>query len=163
MVVVVCAAATSGPDALSRSSVRHTDTVDSTCLHVPSLELVVAGDTVYNGTHPYLAETNEQTRLEWIAALDKIETLKGDTVIAAHKVPEGDNSPRHIEATRKSIRDFNRADGETRTAEELYQRMLRLYPDHVNPGSLWAAAHAAKKSFTEAKVAQPVENRTCSR
>jgi hypothetical protein len=92
------------------------------------LELVVAGDTVYNGTHPYLAETNEQTRLEWIAALDKIETLKGDTVIAAHKVPEGDDSPRHIEATRKSIRDFNRADGETRTAEELYQRMLRSIP-----------------------------------
>src|SRR5262245_11880529 len=44
----------------------HTDTVDSTCLHVPSLGLVVAGDAVYDGIHPYLAETNPETRLEWM-------------------------------------------------------------------------------------------------
>lgn len=123
----------------------HTDTTDSTCLHVPSVGLVVAGDAVYNGTHPYLAETTAQTRLEWIAALDKIEALKPTTVIAAHKVPDGDDSPRNIDATRKYIRDFNRLNEDTNTAEELYERMLQLYPDRVNPGSLWGAAHAAKK------------------
>jgi hypothetical protein len=66
----------------------HTDTADSTCLHVPSLGLVAAGDAVHNGIHPYHAETSAQTRL----------------------------------------------DEETHTAEELYDRMLRLYPDRVNPG-----------------------------
>ena len=124
----------------------HTDTADSTCLHVPSVGLVVAGDAVYNGIHPYLAETNAQTRLEWIAALDKIEGLKPTTVIAGHKVPEGDDSPRHIDATRKYIRDFDRLNEEASSAEDLYERMLRLYPDRVNPGSLWGAAHAAKGS-----------------
>jgi len=123
----------------------HTDTADSTCLHVPSVGLVVAGDAVYNGTHPYLAETTAQTRLEWIAALDKIEALKPTTVIAAHKIPDGDDSPRHIDATRQYIRDFNRLNDETKTAQELYERMLQLYPDRVNPGSLWSAAHAAKR------------------
>ena len=123
----------------------HTDTADSTCLHVPSLGLVAAGDAVYNGIHPYLAETSAQTRLEWIAALDKIEALKPTTVIAGHKVPDGDDGPRHIEATRKYIRDFNRANEETHTAEELYDRMLHLYPDRINPGSLWGAAHATKR------------------
>jgi hypothetical protein len=50
----------------------NTDTADTTCLHVPSIELV---DAVYNGIHPYLAETDKRTRLEWIAALDQIESL----------------------------------------------------------------------------------------
>ena len=129
----------------------HTDTTDSTCLHVPSLDLVVAGDAVYNGIHPYLAETDEQKRLEWIAALDTIETLNASTVIAAHKVSNADDSPRHIEATRRYIRDFNRVNGETDSAEQFYERMLRLYPDRANPGSLWAAVHAAKKSLTGAQ------------
>ena len=40
-----------------------TDTADSTSLHVPSLGLVVAGDVVYNGIHPYLGETDAQSRL----------------------------------------------------------------------------------------------------
>jgi glyoxylase-like metal-dependent hydrolase (beta-lactamase superfamily II) len=124
----------------------HTDTADTTCLHVPSIGLVVAGDAVYNGIHPYLAESNAQTRREWIAALDTIEGLRPTTVIAGHKVPDGDDSPRHVAATRDYIQDFDRLNAETRTAQELYERMLRLHPDRVNPGSLWGAAHAAKAS-----------------
>jgi len=54
----------------------HTDTDNTTCLHVPSTGLVVAGDAAYNGVHLYLAESNPQTRREWIAALDTIEALK---------------------------------------------------------------------------------------
>lgn len=45
----------------------------------------------------------------------------------------------------KYFRDFNRLNEGTKTAAELYQRMLQLYPDGVNPGSLWGAAHAAKR------------------
>ena len=112
----------------------HTDTADSTCLHVPSLGLVVAGDAVYDGIHPYLAETTAETRLEWIAALDKIEALRPTTVIGGHKIPEGDDSPRHIEATRRYIRDFDRMNGQTKTAEELYERMLQLYPGSGQSG-----------------------------
>lgn len=122
----------------------HTDTAASTCLHVPSAGLVVAGDAVYNGIHPYLAETTAQTRREWIEALNTIEGLRPTTVIAGHKVPDAEDSPTHVEATRRYIRDFDRVNGETTTAQELYERMLQLYPDRVNPGSLWGAAHAVK-------------------
>src|SRR6201985_3896115 len=37
----------------------HTDTVHSTALYVPSIGLVVSGDAVYNNTHPYLAECDD--------------------------------------------------------------------------------------------------------
>jgi hypothetical protein len=55
--------------------VGHTDTDYTTCLHAPSVGLVVAGDVAYNDVHLYLAESNEQTRREWISALDTIESL----------------------------------------------------------------------------------------
>ena len=124
--------------------VGHTDTDDTTCLHVPSIGLVLAGDAVYNGIHPFLSESNRQTRLEWITALDKIDALKPSAVVAGHKIPTNDDSPRNVEATRQYIRDFIRLNDATKTARELYDRMLELYPDRANPGSLWSAAAVAK-------------------
>jgi len=121
-----------------------TDTDNSTSLYVPSIGLVVAGDAVYNGIHPYMAETSEQSRLNWIAALERIEALKPRAVVAGHKNPENSDSPQHIAATQQYIRDFNRLNHETTTPRELYDKMLSLYPDRVNPGSLWGSAKAAK-------------------
>jgi hypothetical protein len=62
--------------------VGHSDTDDTTCLHVPSIGLVVAGDVAYNDVHLYLAESNAHTRREWIAALDTIEALHPQAVQA---------------------------------------------------------------------------------
>jgi glyoxylase-like metal-dependent hydrolase (beta-lactamase superfamily II) len=131
-------------DDLVAVEVGHTDTEHTTCLHVPSVGLVVAGDAAYNDVHLYLAESNAQTRKQWIAALDKIETLKPCAVIAGHKKAEKDDSPRIIEETRQYIRDFERLAEMTTTARELYDSMLELYPDRANPGSLWGSTRAVK-------------------
>lgn len=123
----------------------HTDTDYTTCLNVPSIGLVVAGDAAYNDVHLYLAESNAQTRREWIAALDKIESLNPRAVVATHKRPENDDDPGIIEQTRQYIRDFDRLAETTTTAQELYDKMLELYPNRVNPGwALWSSARAVK-------------------
>jgi len=122
-----------------------TDTAHSTCLHVPSIGLIVGGDAVYNGIHPYLAETDKQSRLEWISTLDKLEGLKPRAVVAGHKIPENSDDPRIIGETRQYIRDFIALDEATTTARQLYDAMAKLYPDRANPGSLWGAANTAKK------------------
>jgi glyoxylase-like metal-dependent hydrolase (beta-lactamase superfamily II) len=123
----------------------HTDTGYTTCLNVPSIGLVVAGDAAYNDVHLYLVESNAQTRREWISALDKIELLNPRAVVATHKRPENDDNPRIIEQTRQYIRDFDRLVGMTTTAQELYDKMLELYPNRVNPGwALWSSARAVK-------------------
>jgi glyoxylase-like metal-dependent hydrolase (beta-lactamase superfamily II) len=122
----------------------HTDTDDSTCLYVPSIGLVVAGDAVYNGIHLFQSETNSTNRRQWIAALDTIDGLHPRAVIAGHKVPTNDDDPRTIEETRTYLRDFIRLDEQTTSARELYDAMLVLHPDRANPGSLWGAATAAK-------------------
>src|SRR5882672_8607952 len=106
--------------------VGHTDTDHTTCLHVPSVGLVVAGDVAYNDDHLYLVESNAQTRREWVSALDTIEALKPRAVIAGHKKPENDDSPGIIEETRKYIHDFRRVAKTSTTARELYDKMLEL-------------------------------------
>jgi len=123
----------------------HTDTDHTTCLHVPSLGLVVAGDAAYNDVHLYLVESDGAKRQEWLAALDKIEALHPRAVVASHKRPENDDRPEVIEETRQYIRDFDRLVATTSSGQQLYEQMLKLYPNRVNPGwALWSSAHAAK-------------------
>jgi glyoxylase-like metal-dependent hydrolase (beta-lactamase superfamily II) len=144
------------PETLDRASIEleghhlvpiatgFTDSADSTSLHVPSIGLIVAGDVVYNGTHPFLAETSAQTRLDWIAALDNLEALEPRAVVAGHKIPDNDDDPADIAATRAYLRDFIRLNETTDTPRELFDAMIELHPDRANPGSLWGGAKAAK-------------------
>jgi len=122
-----------------------TDTAGTTCLHVPSIGLIVAGDAAYNGDHLHLSESpDQQKRQEWIAALDTMESLKPRAVVAGHKRVGNDDSPRIIEETRKYIRDFERLVMQTTTARELYDEMRRLDPDWINRGALWSSVLAVK-------------------
>jgi len=122
-----------------------TDTASTTCLHVPSIGLIVAGDAAYNGDHLHLSESpDQQKRQEWIAALDKMESLQPRAVVAGHKRVGNDDSPRIIGETRKYIHDFERLAMQATTARELYDEMLKLYPDWINRGALWSSVLAVK-------------------
>jgi glyoxylase-like metal-dependent hydrolase (beta-lactamase superfamily II) len=122
-----------------------TDTASTTCLHVPSIGLIVAGDAAYNGDHLHLSESpDRQKRKEWIAALDKMESLEPRAVVAGHKRVGNDDSPRIIGDTRKYIRDFERLAMQTTTARELYDEMVKLYPEWINRGALWTSVRAVR-------------------
>jgi glyoxylase-like metal-dependent hydrolase (beta-lactamase superfamily II) len=123
----------------------HTDTDDTTCLHVPDLGLVVAGDAVYNDVHLYLAESDPERRKAWISAIDRIDELEPRAVISGHKRAGRADDPQILEETRKYIRDFDRIDAAATTARELYDDMLDIYPDRMNPGVLWISARALKR------------------
>jgi glyoxylase-like metal-dependent hydrolase (beta-lactamase superfamily II) len=124
--------------------VGHTDTDQTTVLHVPDIGLVVAGDAAYNDVHLYLAESTPELRREWLAALDTIESLNPSAVVAGHKRPGRADDPQIVEETRRYIRDFDRIAANTGTAQELYEQVLALHPDRVNPGALWHSAEVAK-------------------
>jgi len=122
-----------------------TDTASTTCLHVPSIGLIVAGDAAYNGVHLHLSESpDQQKRQEWIAALDKMESLKPRAVIAGHKRVGNDDSPGILGETRKYISDFESLAMQTTTARDLYDQMLKLYPEWGNRGALWTSVRAVK-------------------
>src|ERR1700758_3626090 len=118
----------------------HTDTRNTTCLHVPSIGLIVAGDVAYNDVHIHLGESTADSRKEWIAALDMIESLKPCAVVAGHKRPGRPDAPTVVKETRQYIRDFDRIAARTQTTKELYDQMLAIYPDRVNSPVLWNSA-----------------------
>ena len=124
-----------------------TDSAGTTCLHVPSLELIAAGDSAYNGVHLHLSESpDQQKRQEWIAAVDKMESLQPRFVIAGHKnMALDDDGPRVLGQTRQYILDFEGLVTKTTSAKELYDRMLARYPEWLNRGALWNSASAAMK------------------
>ena len=65
-------------------------------------------------------------------------------VIAGHKRSGKADDPRIIEETRQYIRDFDKLAESSKTARELYDQMLKLYPDWLDPHVLWLGARAAK-------------------
>src|SRR6266850_3615554 len=115
--------------------------MDSARPSIPHSERLVIATRAENQS-----ECDEKARNEWLQALDRIESLHPKAVVAGHGVLDPDSSPRHIEETRRYIRDFNACMATTSTPLQLYERMLSLHPNRVNPGSLWAAARAAKPS-----------------
>ncbi|GAX55309.1 MBL fold metallo-hydrolase [Streptomyces olivochromogenes] len=122
----------------------HTDTDDTTCLHVPSIGLVVAGDAVYNDVHLYLAESPAEGRRAWLHALDTIAALEPEAVVAGHKNPDRPDDPKAIAETRRYIHDFEAVAERTTTTLDLYRGMLELHPGRVNQGALWGSARSAK-------------------
>ncbi|MEV4453019.1 MBL fold metallo-hydrolase [Streptomyces mirabilis] len=122
----------------------HTDTDDTTCLHVPSIGLVVAGDAVYNDVHLYLAESPAEGRRAWLDALDTIAALEPEAVVAGHKNPDRPDDPKTIAETRRYIQDFEAVAERTTTTLGLYRGMLELHPGRVNQGALWGSARSAK-------------------
>jgi glyoxylase-like metal-dependent hydrolase (beta-lactamase superfamily II) len=118
----------------------HSDTDDSTVLHVPSIGLVAAGDVVYNNVHQYLAETTDGGMQGWHDALDVVESLHPVNVVAGHKDRTRDDAPANIAETRTYLDDAARLLAAQPTRAEFFDRMLRQYPQRVNPYTVWLSA-----------------------
>jgi glyoxylase-like metal-dependent hydrolase (beta-lactamase superfamily II) len=117
--------------------VGHTDTDDTTVLHVPSLGLVVAGDAVYNGVHQYLVESGNGGIEKWKTGLDTVAALQPRAVVAGHKNPALDDDPKAIDETRSYLEDAARLSQTSHAALEFYNAMLERYPERLNPTALW--------------------------
>lgn len=109
-----------------------TDAVDSTSLHVPSIDLVVAGDVVYNRCHMFVAATIAESRDNWLEALDHLSALDPRTVVAGHKKPGAPDTPDAIAATKRYLTDFSSLTDSTSSDQELFDAMTDLYPDWVS-------------------------------
>jgi len=109
-----------------------TDAVDSTSRYVPSIDLVVVGDVVYNQCHMYVGDTTPESRVNWIAAPDRLAALNPKIAVSGHKKPGAPDIPATIEASKRYLIDFGRLQEETSSDQELYDAMTELYPDWVS-------------------------------
>jgi len=134
----------------------HSDRSDTTFVHVPDLDLVVAGDIVYNGVFPFTVETDRASRDEWRKALDDVAACKPTHVVAGHKSPTADDDPRHIGETRKFLDDFDAALDSGASAEEMFESLAAAHSDRINRTALAAGVfvHAKKRDKQAALAAQ---------
>jgi glyoxylase-like metal-dependent hydrolase (beta-lactamase superfamily II) len=122
--------------------VGHTDTDDTTVLHVPSIGLVVAGDVAYNGVHQYLLESAHGGVEAWLAALDEVAALQPRAVVAGHKNKDLPDDPAIIEQTRDYLLNARRLLVRKPSPHRYFDQMIALYPDRLNVGPVWYTAVA---------------------
>ncbi|GAX55310.1 MBL fold metallo-hydrolase [Streptomyces olivochromogenes] len=120
--------------------VGHTDTDETSVLHVPSIGLIVAGDVAYNGVHQYLLEGGDGGLQKWLGAIDRVAALEPRTVVAGHKNKDLPDDPAILDRTRQYLLNAIRLLDENPTAHEFFDRMTGLYPDLLNPGPVWYGA-----------------------
>ena len=88
-----------------------TDAIDTTSLHVPSIDLVVGGDVIYNQCHMYVGDTTAESRANWIVALERLAALNPKIAIAGHKKTGAPDTPSIIEASKQIPRRFQSTQG----------------------------------------------------
>jgi glyoxylase-like metal-dependent hydrolase (beta-lactamase superfamily II) len=109
--------------------VGHTDTDAASVLHVPDLDLVIAGDAVYNGVHLYLAESADGGRDKWRSAIDIVETLEPRWILAGHKNKDlDDTAARAISETRNYLDSADELLAQHTTAVGFFSAMVRTLP-----------------------------------
>ncbi len=124
----------------------HTDTDHTTCLHVPSIGLVVAGDAAVQ-RRPPLSCRVDCGDAAGVACRPRERSRHSTHAQSSHHI----NGPKTTTALRLSARRGRTSETSTgsqprrRPRRELDKKMLELYPNRVNPGwALWSSAHAAK-------------------
>jgi glyoxylase-like metal-dependent hydrolase (beta-lactamase superfamily II) len=110
----------------------HTDTVDTTSLHVPDLGLIVSGDVAYNHCHMFVAGTTPASRAEWTAALDKLAALNPAAVVTGHKDPTQGNPPSVLAESRGYLEHYGQLREAGLPDQDLFDAMVTRYPDWVS-------------------------------
>jgi glyoxylase-like metal-dependent hydrolase (beta-lactamase superfamily II) len=120
--------------------VGDTDSADTTVLHVPDLELVVAGDVIYNGVHMYLAQSVIVGGFgPWRAAIDKVAALEPRHIVAGHQNKQlDDDAERTIAETRQYLDDAEELLRSEKTAVDFFNAEIDRYPNHLGRTVLWA-------------------------
>ncbi|MFD2415614.1 MBL fold metallo-hydrolase [Amycolatopsis pigmentata] len=123
--------------------VGHTDTDETSVLHVPDLDLVIAGDVLYNGVHQFLVEAKDGGLKAWRAAIETVEALRPRFVVAGHKNKElDDDARRTISQTRAYLDTVSELLPQHETPLGFFDAMVGRFPELLNPGALWNGALA---------------------
>lgn len=121
----------------------HSDTDATTFLHIPALSMVVAGDIVYNDVHMWMAESTSQAQRDaWIHALDQLEAVRPAVVIGSHHRPGGVDGAFNISASKEYVVTFGRLAGQSKSAKELYEKVLETFPNRLGKLVLWLGCNA---------------------
>jgi glyoxylase-like metal-dependent hydrolase (beta-lactamase superfamily II) len=104
------------------------DEANSSYVWIPSIKTVVAGDIVYQGVHPWTAETNAESRKAWDKTLQELTALGPTTVVAGHKDPKAPDDLSGVVLTRAYLKAFDEAVASSKSADEAERKIKARYP-----------------------------------
>jgi glyoxylase-like metal-dependent hydrolase (beta-lactamase superfamily II) len=108
------------------------DHARATVVWDPESRTLIAGDLAFNGVFAWLGEHLGPQYAAWRASLDTLAALQPARVIAGHTKPGLTDDSYAIDWTRRYIVAFEQAVRETKSAQELADRMHALYPEAVD-------------------------------
>jgi glyoxylase-like metal-dependent hydrolase (beta-lactamase superfamily II) len=119
------------------------DLPDEVAVFVPSIATLITGDTAYDGTHVWLADTARPQWDAWIANLRALQALDPTVVVAGHRDPSHAGDPRVLASTLAYIQDFEAAVLAGSSDADVVATMKSRYPSLALPAILELSAKAA--------------------
>lgn len=116
-------------------------------LWIPSIKAVLTGDVVFEGIHPWLGDSDMDSRVAWRASLRRLAALEPRTVVPGHKRDMSEpDSPAQIQFMIQYLDSYDQAMNRASSPDELVQEMTAEYPDLALPGLM---AYGARKWFKQ--------------
>lgn len=113
-------------------------------LHIPDLDMVVAGDAVYGEYFHYLAESSTPAlRADWLKALYEIAALEPKVVVPSHKQEWDGYGINHLETTREYLMTWGLEVLEASGKEDFKARIKAAFPQRMGDFILEISAAAA--------------------
>jgi len=104
------------------------DTDENTMLWIPEQRILVAGDIVFNDMHVYTAETDSQSRREWLNSLRTIRALQPSAVIPGHSKAALLDASTAVSFTEMYLLVFEEELGKAKDPNGLVDAMKRRFP-----------------------------------
>jgi hypothetical protein len=125
---------------------KQADIHPTTIVHIPEIDVVVAGDAIYNEIHPMLGLSTPDEWQDWLDTVTVVEELRPRMIVAGHRRPDGDDLAVEtmIAQTRAYIQDFAAAYEVAKDVVDLVTIMATKYPHH---GNLWTLQFSAASAI----------------
>ncbi|MDE9433089.1 MBL fold metallo-hydrolase [Xenorhabdus bovienii] len=118
---------------------------DRTFVWVPKLKAVVGGVTISGNIHVWIADTQTKvSRQHWMQTLDRIKSLKPDTVVPGHYVGSAPMTLESVTFTQKYLTTLEKELPKAKDSEALIAAMKKHYPNLADESSLELSAKVLK-------------------
>ena len=109
------------------------------------MKTVLAADLVFDGIHPWLGDSDIESRVAWRESLRRLAALEPQAVVPGHKRDlSTPDSPAQIDFMIRYLDHYDASMQSSSTHEELAEAMVAEYPDLAIPGLM---AYGARQWF----------------
>jgi glyoxylase-like metal-dependent hydrolase (beta-lactamase superfamily II) len=101
----------------------------NTMVWIPSIKTLYASDVLFNQAHPFTCELTADERKQWIADVDKIETMGAEVIIPGHQKPGMQFDKSSLDFTREYIVATEEELAKQDTVAGFYYAMADRFPN----------------------------------